>query len=63
MLHIKRLVFAYFSAVDCSFDKEIFTAQVIHFHLLSSNNRLFNIFSKMGGNKVPKSSCLKFRNK
>ena len=31
MLHIKRLVFAYFSAVDCSFDKEIFTAQVIHF--------------------------------
>ena len=57
MLHIKRLVFAYFSAVDCSFDKEIFTTQVIHFHLLYSNKPLFNIFSEMGGKKLRKLSC------
>ena len=49
MLHIKRLVFAYFSAVDCSFDKEIFTAQ---FHRLSSNKRLFNILFKNGRKQI-----------
>ena len=46
MLHIKRLVFDYFSTVDYSFDKKIFTTQVIHFHFLSSKKRLFNIFQK-----------------
>ena len=57
MLHIKRLVFAYFSAVDCSFDKEIFTAQVIHFTVFPQVSAYLTFFSKMGGNKLPKSSC------
>lgn len=57
MLHIKRLVFAYFSAVDCSFDKEIFTAQVIHFTVFPQISAYLTFFSKVGGNKLPKSSC------
>ena len=52
MLHIKRLVFAYFSAADCSFDKEIFYRTSHSFHRLSSNKRLFNILFKNGRKQI-----------